>query len=146
MDKESFVYDTALVLVNHFQNCIDSGNEGIHSRLFSHILHPEKDYILCGQSQAVKDKSPIHPEHVVPCAVLRNESFRLLKEGKSHEYIAKLLSKHWRLAYISKAQANFLDSKDGLNLKYSMPQGWCLEKGDTFARLNEAGIKLLPLN
>ncbi|GGE79861.1 hypothetical protein [Shewanella carassii] len=146
MDKEHFVFNTALVLITHFQNCIKSGNEGIHSRLFSHILHPEKDYILCGQSKEVKDGARIHPEHVVPCAVLRNESFRLLKEGKQPEYIAKLLSKHWKLAYISKDQANSLDSKNKLNLKDTMPPGWCMEYGDTFARLDKAGIKLLPLN
>lgn len=146
MSNEDFVYKTALVLLSHLKNCIESGNEGIHSRLFSHILHPEKNYILCGQSQEVIDNAPIHPEHVVPCAVLRDESFRLLKEGKDLNLIASLLTKHWKLAYISKDQASFLDSKDKLNLKYTMPEGWCFEHGDTFARLEKAGIKLLPLN
>ena len=106
-----------------------------------HILHPEYKYVGCGISPAVKAGEPKHPEHIVPCAVLVKECFRLIKEQKhSDEEIAKLLQKHWKIATISKAEAKILDSE--LRLKSKMPQGWRFEDGDTFARLKLAGIKI----
>ena len=145
MDNEKTIYKTSLLLVEHFKDCLERDDRGIHSRIFSHILHPEQNFVTVGQSQEVIDGAKAHPEHVVPCAVLIGESCRLINENMPKVSIAKLLSKHWKIAYISKDQANFLDTKKGLNLKHSMPEGWCFETGDTYARLNKASIKLFPL-
>lgn len=146
MDNAESVYRAALLLVEHFKDCMEREGKGIHSRVFTHFLHPEKDFVAAGQSQSVIDGESIHPEHVVPCAVLISETCRLIKENMPKSKIAELLAKHWKVAYISKNQANYLDSKDGLNLKHRMPDGWKFETGDTFARLKLAKIDLLPIS
>ena len=69
MQKDEIIYKTSLLLVQHFKQCLEDGR-GTHSRIFNFILHPEENYVLAGQSQAVVDGAKKHPEHVVPCAVL----------------------------------------------------------------------------
>lgn len=146
MDKNESVYRASVLLVRHFRDCLERGRRGQHSRVFSHILRPEIEFVGCGRSQAVIDGEPQHPEHVVPCAVMIEESFRLLESGSYGEHeIAGLLSKHWKVALISKREAAQLDAKDGDDLKSQMPRGWTFEEGDTFARLTKAGIRLEPL-
>lgn len=145
MNSEESVYKTSLLLIDHFEYCIKRGGKGIHSRIFSHILHPEEDFVAVGRSQQVIDGAPSYPEHVVPCATLISESFRLIGDGLPKNEIAKLLAQHWRIVYISKEQAKYLDTKKGLNLKYKMPKGWNFETGSSFARLDLAEIKILPL-
>jgi hypothetical protein len=145
MDKNESVYRASLLLVRHFKACLECDGKGLHSRVFTYFLHPEVHFVGVGQSQEVIDGEPAHPEHVVPCAVLINESCRLIKRGVLEAEIARLMSKHWKIAFISKKQATYLDSTDGLNLKHTMPDGWCFESGDTYERLNRAGIELLPL-
>lgn len=146
MDKTESVHRASLLLVKHFKDCVERGGKGFHTRIFSHFLHPETDFVGAGQSREVADGDPSHPEHVVPCSVLIDESARLINEGVDEERIARLLSKHWKVALISKEQARYMDSKDGLNMKNAMPDGWCFEEGDTYARLRLAGIELLPIS
>ncbi|MDH5205188.1 MAG: hypothetical protein OEW36_05960 [Hylemonella sp.] len=146
MDNTESVYRASLHLVRHFKDCLERDGKGFHSRVFNYFLHPEGDFVGAGQSQEVINGEPVHPEHVVPCAVLIEESCRLLEKGVSETEIARLLSKHWKIAYISKAQAAHIDSKEGLNLKNSMPDGWHFESGDTYERLKRAGITLHPLD
>lgn len=145
MDKDESVYRASLLLVRHFKDCLARNGKGLHSRIFNYFLHPEVHFVGVGRSQSVVDGEPTHPEHVVPCAVLIEESCRLLSQGVSENEIARMLSKHWKIALISKEQAACLDSKSGLNLKHRMPEGWRFESGDTYARLNLAKIELLPL-
>ncbi len=133
-------------LVRHFNDCLECNGKGFHSRIFNYLLHPEGDFAGVRQSQEVINGEPVHPEHVVPCAVLIKESCRLLVKDVSEIEIARLLSKHWKIAYISKELAAYIDSKEGLNLKNRMPEGWCFESGDAYERLNRAEIKLLPLD
>lgn len=121
------------------------GKAGQHTRLFNYILHPEEEFVAVGRSQEVIDGAPPHPEHVVPCSKLVTESFRLIEEGIPKDKIAELLAKHWKIVYVSKSQAKYLDTKEGLNLKYKMPNGWCFEAGDTYARLKLANIEIYPL-
>jgi hypothetical protein len=65
----------------------------------------------------------------------------MLEEQKqSQAEVARLLAKHWKVALITKEEQRRLDFE--LGLKSSMPAGWTFEKGDTFARLNVAGITL----
>ena len=139
------VYATCLLLVAHFRNLIQfsSNNLGFHTRVFSHMLHPEKDFVYAGKSKKVTSETPTHPEHVVPCATLVTECQRLIKAGThSDEAIAALLQKHWKLATITKGEQETLDAKSKLGYKSSMPPDWTLETGDTFERFKRAGIDL----
>jgi len=137
MTNDEYVYETCLLLVKHFRNSLMESRP-VHSRIFEHILHPEINYVLVGESEAVRLGGEKHPEHVVPCATLMTECRRLIKENWFDEDIAKLLQKHWKIVHISKDEANYLDSKDGLNLKWNMPSEWRFENGDTFERLRRA--------
>lgn len=138
-----FVYATCQLLVEHFKNInsLDSNGLGFHSRLFSHVLHPEEKFILEGRTEGVIAGEPSRLEHLVPCVLLYTETKRLLKEGRlSSDEIAKLLQRHWRVARITKIEQELLDNKHGL--KSTMPVGWDYETGSTLARLNVAEIKL----
>ena len=145
MERSESVSRASLLLVKHFGDCLTREGKGLHSRIFSYFLHPEFDFVGVGRSQAVIDGEPAHPEHVVPCAVLISESCRLLSQGVPEEEVAHLLSKHWKIALISKEQAARLDSKSGYGLKDRMPAEWCFENDDTYERLKIAKIELLPL-
>ncbi len=139
-DKDQILYRTCQVIVNLFRNQIEEERECVHTRIFNFILHPEHEYVHCGISDMVCDSTKKHPEHVVPCLVLVNETFRLIKEKiLSDDEIARLLQKHWKIVTITKEEAKRIDSK--LCLKSKMPEGWKFEDGDTFKRLNLAGIK-----
>ena len=139
--RNDIVYETCVILVRHFRNLIKGGRRGFHSRIFSYMLHPEDEFVNAGRSVKATTETPTHPEHVVPCAVLISESCRLIEEGAlSDEEIASLLQKHWKIATIAKFEQEYLDSE--LKYKSVMPSGWTFENGDTFARLDEAGISL----
>ena len=144
--KEQVVHRTCLIVVRHIRNHVEEDRGGINTRLFSHILHPEVDYVYAGRSPEVVVDSDIHPEHVVPCAVLVDETRRLIREDKANDKeieIAQLLQRHWKIAFITKKQARYIDVD--LGYKSSMPRGWCFETGDTFERLKLAGItELVP--
>lgn len=143
--KNKIVYETSLLLVQHFKQCMED-ERGVHSRIFNYILHPENNYVLVGESQAVKDGAKIHPEHVVPCVVLIEEVHNMIRRKISDNEIAKFLSLHWKIVNISKEEASKLDSKNGLNLKSSMPDEWSFESGNTYARLKKANIKYTLYN
>ena len=149
MNKQEVIYQTSLMLAEHFSNCIERKKAGIpsglHSRIFSHILHPEADFVAVGRSQEVVNGAIPHPEHIVPCSTIIWESIRLLEEGKSKEEVAKLIVKHWKIVFISKDESSLIDTKKRLNLQCSMPENWEFETDDSFERLNLAGIKVLPL-
>ncbi len=149
MNKQESIYQASLILVEHFSNCIERKKAGIslgiHSRILSHILHPEVDFVAVGRSQEVINGAIPYPEHIVPCATIIWESIRLLEEGKEKKDVAKLIAKHWKIVFISKEQASFIDTKQGLNLQHSMPENWNFETDNSFERLNLAGIKVLSL-
>jgi hypothetical protein len=108
------------------------------------MLHPEQDFVFAGRSAAVQPDSKIHPEHVVPCAVLISECRRMIAEGAADAQIAPLLAKHWKVATITTDEQKRLDQKHGYKSK--MPPGWRFEDGDTFARFHAATppIVLIP--
>jgi len=142
MTKKELVYKTCVFLVGHFSNLVEYGDLGFHTRIFSHVLHPEYAFVGAGKSKEVVDGAKPYPEHVVPCGVLINEITRLIKLGKlSHEEIARLLQKHWKVAMITRQQADYIGHT--LGYKSSMPEGWDFETGDTFARFNAANINLI---
>lgn len=135
----TIVLKTCRLLVSHFRNCLVYG-KGFNTRLFSHMLHPEKQFVFAGTSISVGDDTPTHPEHVVPCAFMIEECKRLIKEGMSDELIAPLLEKHWKVAVITKEEQKRLDYD--LGWKSAMPPKWRFEDGDTFERFKLAKITL----
>ncbi len=141
MGKDEIIFETCKLLVRHFRNLIDHNGFGFHTRIFSHMLHPEKEFIFIGSSPESLSENDIYPEHVVPCAVLLRECRRMILENQPDSYIAELLQKHWKLAHITKKQAQRLDIN--LRLKNIMPSGWTFETGNSLARLEAANIKLI---
>ncbi|MCF7977140.1 MAG: hypothetical protein K9L82_03840 [Chromatiaceae bacterium] len=139
--KDELVYLTSLLLVKHFKNLVGAGNIGFNSRIFQHMLHWEYEFVGIGQSVDVIDGVDVHPEHVVPCAVMIDECRRLIEEKQlSDEEIAKFLQKHWKIVKITKEQARYIDFQ--LGYKSKMPSGWKFETGETLARLTEANIDI----
>lgn len=134
--KEQLVFETCKLLVMHFKNLIDFDMAGGTTRIFDQILWRNTDFVCVGKSKEAIDKSEKYVEHIVPCAKLIEESRRLIKSGMASEEIAKLLQKHWKVAIISRHQAQILNSSH----KSTMPDGWTFETGDTMQRLKEAGI------
>lgn len=142
--EDDVVYVTCLLLVAHFRNLIQLSKSGFgfNTRIFSHMLHPEKEFVYAGQSELVTIDTPTHPEHVVPCATLISECQRLIKaETHSDEQIARLLKSHWKLATITKKEQLTLDFE--LGYKSKMPDGWTFETGSTFERFERAKIRLI---
>lgn len=117
-DTPDIVYETCLLLVTYFRNLVQLSKNGygFNSRIFSHISHPEKEFVYVGQSEKVTTETPTRPEHVVPCAVLRDECKRLIKAGT-------------------------LDFE--LGYKSIMPNSWTFETGNTFERFKRANFILL---
>jgi len=140
-NQDKLISKTCLTIMQHYKNLIDADCGGFHTRLFSHILHPETKFICIGESVLINSETKVHLEHVVPCAVLISETKRLIKENKlSDDEIAGLLKKHWKVAIITNDEAKKLDFT--LKLKSVMPKDWCFEHGKTNARLNLAKIEL----
>ena len=146
MTRSELIQTACERLISHFamlNQCEETGGYGFHTRIFSHYLHPEKRFVYAGRSRDVEAGARQRLEHVVPCAVLISESNRLIGEGKlPHSEIAKLLAKHWKVAHISKREQQHMDYE--LGMKSQMPRDWTFEHGDAMARLNEAGISLVP--
>ena len=54
--KQEFVYDIALVCVQHLRNALkfkeNTGEQmGGHSRFMENLVHPEDYFLLCGKSK-----------------------------------------------------------------------------------------------
>jgi hypothetical protein len=141
--RDEILLRACKALVFNFANQVEEGRDVVHTRIFNYFLHPEGRYVYYGASAFVTDDTENHPEHAVPCAVLINECFRLLKEDKlSHDQIAHLLKKHWKIVRITKEESKKLDFE--LGYKSKMPDGWSFEEGDTFERFKLGKIELIP--
>ncbi|MDZ7938019.1 MAG: hypothetical protein U5M53_06930 [Rhodoferax sp.] len=85
-----------------------------------------------------------HPEHVVPCAYIRDQVFTRFQvrplvdgydeDGQCARDMCRFIDRLMAVAYISKAEAAILDTGDKA-LKSSMPAGWNPETGDILDRL-----------
>ena len=102
--KTQIVLKTCILLVSHFRNLHENKGLGFHTRLFSHMLHPEREFVFAGRSVNVNQDTDTHPEHIVPCAVLISECRRMISQGATDEQIAPLLAKHWKIATITVAE------------------------------------------
>lgn len=141
--KDEILFRACKLLVMHFKNNIEEGREVMHTRIFNYFLHPEEMFVYYGASQAVTSNTKNHIEHAVPCAVLINESFRIIKENSlQDEELANLLKKHWKIVKITKSESQKLDFE--LGLKSTMPESWSFEAGNTFERFKKAKIDIVP--
>lgn len=83
-DMSAFVFATCELLVAHFRNLVmpEALGHGFHSRVFSHLLHPEERFVFAGRSQLSTTGVETRFEHLVPGRVLYQESTRLICEGE----------------------------------------------------------------
>lgn len=82
-----------------------------------------------------------YKEHVVPRLMICEECHRRFASGHTVEEVAEFIEKFLKIVLITKQEQRYLDGKDQLNLKQTMPPDWSWEDGDVFARLNYAEIK-----
>jgi hypothetical protein len=86
-----------------------------------------------------------HPEHVVPCAVIRDYCLAYFEQNRSLDEVVKLIRRLLVIVDISEEERKILDTGRSA-LKDKMPEGWDLEKDCIFARLHSAKIKFdVPL-
>ncbi|MBN3761158.1 DNA translocase FtsK [Burkholderia sp. Ac-20365] len=139
-DRESIVQRSFVRLVRYLQQTRLAG-EGAHSRCFEYFIaaaHVPRGYGKNGGT---------HPEHVVPCAFLRDRCIARLAEGASVEDVAKEIRPFLAIVMITETEWSKLDTSrasGGLGLKDIMTENWAFETGDLFARLHEAGIPFDP--
>lgn len=128
---------------------------GQHSRAIQ-FFFPDSE-VLKGKSPSAPQRG-YHPEHVVPCAYIRDISFKHFKRhplvnghlesADSSSTLVGVLRRLLAVAYISKEEASQLDGENHLpyNSKSGMPDGWMPDTGDILIRLKDIGIdKLVPI-
>jgi identified by metaGeneAnnotator len=147
-EKNELVFQTCLLLVRYFTNLVEyeksTGTRiGYHSRIFDPLLHPQEQFIFLGKSEKLLNGVQSRIEHVVPCAYMTKKLEGLIKENKyTEEELAHALQKNWKVAHITKEEADFMDFD--LKLKSTMPEDWDFMTGRPEIRLEAAGIKLIP--
>lgn len=114
---------------------------GAHSRCFEAFL--ASAHVPVGHGHDGGN----YPEHVVPCAYLRNRCLALLEDGYLIEDVARAIRPFLAIVMITDEQRKRLDfspAAGGLGLKDVMPQGWTFETGNIYARLHAANIAFEP--
>jgi len=106
----------------------------VHSRLFETLIYNE--YIELNKKEA-PDRS--YPEHVVPCAYIRNHAFDMFWAGKTTDDVAAMIGRLLHIAYITKEQAEKLDAV----YKSTMPKDWNPESDSILRRLEDVGINIV---
>ena len=71
----------------------------VHSRIFETLIY--KEYIELNK----KAPDRKYPEHVVPCAYIRNHAFNMFWEGKTTDEVADMIGRLLRIAYIKNDEA-----------------------------------------
>jgi identified by metaGeneAnnotator len=146
--KNKLIFQTCLLLVRHITHLVEyEKNTGVrigyHSRIFDSLLHPQEHFVCLGKSEKLSKDVQSRIEHIVPCAYMIETLERLIKAKKyTEEELAHALQKNWKVAHITKEEANFMDFN--LKLKSVMPEDWDFMTGRPEVRLELAGIKLIP--
>lgn len=134
--KEAFLR-IANVLYSHWRVSDDREKEllacGGHSRLFD-VLIPDS-YITMGES--IKGRG--HREHVVPCALIRNHSYKMFNNGHLIEDVSKMIEENLIIVHITSEEQKYLDYE--LGYKDTMPDDWTFGQ-DPYLRLYRANIDL----
>lgn len=127
----------ALMLFSFWEEQRDNQprSAAVHSRLFDTLVYNE--YIK------LNDKAPDrqYPEHVVPCAYIRNHAFKMFWENKSPDDVAAMIGRVLRIAYIRPEDAKRLDAVH----KSTMPDGWNPECDSILRRFEDEGITIADL-
>jgi hypothetical protein len=84
-----------------------------------------------------------HPEHVVPCAVLRDIAIECFADQWSVHQVAALLRSWLVVIWIDKTQSELLDHGEN-SLRDRMPADWNPTTGCLYARLHDKGIQFSP--
>lgn len=125
---------------------------GQHSRAIQ-FFFPDSEVVI-GKSPDAPQRG-YHPEHVVPCAYLRDYSLKHfeqhplvhnnVEDQRSASDLIKVLRNLLAVAYISQDEKKKLDEKNDLpyNSKFSMPDDWSPTTGDRLRRLYDVGITRL---
>ena len=107
------------------------------TRLLIPPLIPD-DFVIVGESIAGRD----HREHVIPRNIICYRCHEMYNNGATIDEVATFIRKNLKIVYISREEQRRLDSGNELNLRQRMPAGWTFETGDTYERLNVAGVKI----
>lgn len=83
-----------------------------------------------------------HPEHVVPCAVLRDTAIRYFEQGRSLNQVVKMLERWLVIVWISPPEKARLDTGTQA-LKDRMPTGWNEESDCMYQRLHDKNIAFI---
>lgn len=102
----------------------------VHSRIFDTLIYNK--YIELNRSAPGRT----YPEHVVPCAYIRDLAFDMYWSGKQPEEVAAMIGRLLRIAYISTEQAKVVDALH----KQTMPTDWDPDSGSILARLEVVGV------
>jgi hypothetical protein len=92
--------------------------------------------------QNAKSPGRTYPEHVVPCAVLRDTATAAFEAGASVRDVAEWIESMMLVVWIEKDEARYLDCDMGL--KDRMPPDWEPASGCCYARLHVARIPFKP--
>jgi hypothetical protein len=136
LQQRSF-YRAAWVLWHFWEEQQDDPKQEarVHSRLFDTLVHAP--LIFVGQSK----NGSGHIEHLVPCALIRDQAFHMFHNGKSKEDVAVMIGRFLKIAHITREEAKHLDHV--LKFKTTMPADWDFETGSVMRRLEIAEIELL---
>ena len=104
----------------------------MHSRLLEWLVPYE--YIALN----IKDNARTYPEHVVPCAYIRNLAFTMFWNESNIDDVSKMIGRLLRIAYITPADAKLLNRAH----RYTMPGDWDFRSDSVLRRLDDAGITL----
>ncbi len=134
--KEAFLR-TSNALYSHWRVSTFAEKQSLQcggsTRLFDHLV--PNDYITLGES--VKGKG--HREHVVPCAMIREQGYKMFNNGYLVEDVASMIENNLIIIHITSEEQKFIDVE--LGYKRVMPDDW--KFGDSaYARLDKAGIKI----
>ena len=125
----------ALVLFSFWEEQKDNlpRSAAVHSRIFETLIY--KEYI------EINEKAPDrkYPEHVVPCAYIRNHAFNMFWKGKTTDEVADMIGRLLRIAYIKNDEAKILDAVH----KDTMPNDWNPECDSILRRLEDARIEVI---
>ena len=77
----------------------------VHSRIFDTLIYD--DYIVLNK----KAPNRKYPEHVVPCAYIRNLAFDMYWNEKSIDDVAGMIGRLLHIAYINSEEAVKIDKK-----------------------------------
>jgi hypothetical protein len=105
------------------------------SRLLDHLIPNQHKHIASAAGIGM------HPEHVVPCAYLRDKGVELAKSGATENQLLAFL---WRCLVVVHIHSELADALDGpLGLRDRMPDKWSWNEGCVYQRLHEVNAPFI---